>query len=395
MREMRGLGGKLTLFFLAVLLAQQALLPVLADTRGSGTNSIRQPCDEVQIPGVCEEEPSPSPSPSPAPPPAPAPGPDPDGGTAPPGQTTSPSASGSSGYRSPSSSGSFSFGGTESTLNLIALLSRLQPYGVSLRTALLSVAGPFPVAGLAWWQDDWHDARYTPYLHYHEGLDIFAAYGTPLVSTAEGRVTQLLGAYPSGLGVMITDAAGIRYFYAHLSGIVPGLSVGQEVDVGDVIGYVGTSGNASGSTPHLHFEVHINGVPVPPKPYVDRWLQIAEKRAIDLVAETYQTRAPLDEFDFRLTRLFDLSGGGGVPGTQQLLFLAGLQPGLPSFEIAQQALGLMAWEIDWGRAANAQLEAIVRRVQREEAPVRPPGRHWMPFRSLVLAAKASPRAGAG
>ncbi|MGH2740174.1 MAG: M23 family metallopeptidase [Actinomycetota bacterium] len=267
---------------------------------------------------------------------------------------------------------------------------------MSLRTALLSVAGPFPVAGLTWWRDDWRDPRYTPYLHFHEGLDVFASAGTPLVAVADGQVTQLLQSYPSGLGVMITDAAGIRYFYAHLSGFASGLGVGQEVEVGDVIGYVGDTGNAYGGTPHLHFEIHVNGVPVPPKPYVDRWLHIAERRAIDLVAQTLQTRAPLDEFDFRLTRLFDLSGGGGVPGAQQLLLLAGLQPGLPSLEIAQQALGLMAWEIDWGRAANAQLVALVRRFHIGETRGRPAvGSAWKPFRSLVLAGKTSPRAGAG
>ena len=113
---------------------------------------------------------------------------------------------------------------------------------------------------------------------------MFAQIGTPVVAAADGYVSQRVIGAISGLGVEITDAAGTQYFYAHLSGFAPGLAVGQRVHVGQVLGYVGNTGDAIATSPHLHFEVQPHGVPVPPKPFVDAWLVIAEQKAEALVA---------------------------------------------------------------------------------------------------------------
>jgi hypothetical protein len=345
---------------LAVLAVQQSLTPF-------GLAQI--PCGEVeQALGIC---PTPSPSHSerpeherPRPSPNESPGPEMEAGTGP-----------------------FILIGPKDTSTLVGLLSRLQPYGINLRKALLSVVGPFPVAGLAWWANDWHAPRCCPYPHEHQGLDIFARKGTPLVAAANGFVSQKVDQYPSGKGIEITDPAGTEYFYAHLSAFARNLQVGDEVVVGDVIGYVGSSGNARHTTPHLHFEIQPGGVPTAPKPIVDRWLQIAERRALFFVRETAGSRALLDEYDFRLTRLFDLTAGTDAVGqmAEELLGLAGLHPGLPSIEVARQTLSDMSWEIDWGLRADEELALLAGRsrsaLMGTEFPYQTP---WSPLGSLLF-----------
>jgi murein DD-endopeptidase MepM/ murein hydrolase activator NlpD len=175
--------------------------------------------------------------------------------------------------------------GTASTARLMALLAQASPTGVPLPDDILSVVGPFPVAGLSWWRDDWHAYRCCPYEHLHRGLDMFAARGTPVVAAADGTISQKVNGSVSGLGVEITDASGTQYFYAHLDGFATGLARGQSVRRGDVVGYVGNTGNARGTSSHLHFEIQPGGIPVPPKPRVDLWLAMAEAKAEALVEQ--------------------------------------------------------------------------------------------------------------
>jgi hypothetical protein len=171
-------------------------------------------------------------------------------------------------------------GPPNSTARLVGILAPLEGTGVSLGEALRRVAGPFPVAGEATWSNDWHAARCNPTPHPHKGIDIFAEAGTPLVAASDGRITQRGVGAVSGLHVEITDEGGVQYFYAHLSGFAPGLEYGQRVEMGDVIGYVGTTGNARGTSPHVHLELQPNGTPIPPKLFIDRWLEIAERKAV-------------------------------------------------------------------------------------------------------------------
>jgi murein DD-endopeptidase MepM/ murein hydrolase activator NlpD len=177
--------------------------------------------------------------------------------------------------------------GPQDTGRLERILSRLKGRPkLSRREAFLEVAGPFPLAGRASWSDDWHNFRPCPEPHLHKGLDLLAAAGTPVVAVADGQVTQVVNiADSSGLGVEMEDGNNIQYFYAHLSRFAPGLRLGQRVRRGDVLGYVGTTGNAQGGVPHLHFEIQPGGVAMPPKPLVDRWLLVAEKRARILVTK--------------------------------------------------------------------------------------------------------------
>lgn len=93
----------------------------------------------------------------------------------------------------------------------------------------------------------------------HRGTDIFAPAGSPVLAVDDGRVTR--GTDPKGGIVLELNADdGTRYFYAHLSGFPQGPQlVRGKVRAGDVIGFVGTTGNAAGKPPHLHFEVHPGG----------------------------------------------------------------------------------------------------------------------------------------
>jgi peptidoglycan LD-endopeptidase LytH len=89
----------------------------------------------------------------------------------------------------------------------------------------------------------------------HKGVDIFAARGTPVVAAAAGVIVKRDSSAVGGLSVYERDLDGRTiYYYAHLNGWRAGLKEGDLVRQGDVIGYVGSTGNVSGS-PHLHFAV--------------------------------------------------------------------------------------------------------------------------------------------
>ena len=97
----------------------------------------------------------------------------------------------------------------------------------------------------------------------HAGLDTAAPTGTPIYACWGGRVA--VAGWQGGYGnaVVIDHGGGQATLYAHQSVIA--VSVGQAVNAGQLIGYVGSTGNSTG--PHLHFEVRVNGTPVDPAPY--------------------------------------------------------------------------------------------------------------------------------
>jgi peptidoglycan LD-endopeptidase LytH len=87
----------------------------------------------------------------------------------------------------------------------------------------------------------------------HEAIDILAPKGTPVIATDDGVVKKLFTSKPGGLTVYQFDPdQRFCYYYAHLDRYAPGLHEGQFLERGEVLGYVGTTGNA-GNTPHLHF----------------------------------------------------------------------------------------------------------------------------------------------
>jgi murein DD-endopeptidase MepM/ murein hydrolase activator NlpD len=93
----------------------------------------------------------------------------------------------------------------------------------------------------------------------HEGQDIFAKRGTPVQSAVNGYVMRVGDNSLGGKVVWMVGAGGRRYYYAHLDSFGPHAITGKEVSTSSIIGYVGATGNASGTPPHLHFGVYGNG----------------------------------------------------------------------------------------------------------------------------------------
>jgi murein DD-endopeptidase MepM/ murein hydrolase activator NlpD len=130
----------------------------------------------------------------------------------------------------------------------------------------------FPVVGSYTYVDTFGAYRADMPNHKHEGDDIFAAKGTPVVAVLDGTITGLSTTDIGGNNIHLTDAAGDYFYYAHLVRFATGLRQGDHVVAGQTIGYVGNTGDARTTSPHLHFEIHPDGGPaVDPTPYLDAW----------------------------------------------------------------------------------------------------------------------------
>ena len=94
----------------------------------------------------------------------------------------------------------------------------------------------------------------------HEALDIMAPRGTPVVAVDDGTIAKLFKSVPGGLTIYQFDPSGkLAYYYAHLDRYEAGIKQGERVRRGQVIGYVGSTGNARADAPHLHFTVYALG----------------------------------------------------------------------------------------------------------------------------------------
>lgn len=100
----------------------------------------------------------------------------------------------------------------------------------------------------------------------HEGQDIFAAKGTPILSATNGYIYKIGENNLGGQTVSVISSGGRVYYYAHLDSYAPGLKVGDRVTTRTVLGSVGTTGNAQGTPPHLHFGVYTFSGAINPLP---------------------------------------------------------------------------------------------------------------------------------
>ena len=91
---------------------------------------------------------------------------------------------------------------------------------------------------------------------WHHGNDIFAPVGAPVLAVTEGTLFLVGWNDVGGLRAWLRDRQGNEYYYAHLSAFSPLAFEGSQVRAGDVIGFVGATGDAVGTPPHLHFEIH-------------------------------------------------------------------------------------------------------------------------------------------
>ncbi|MEB3767399.1 M23 family metallopeptidase [Acinetobacter sp. MD2] len=130
---------------------------------------------------------------------------------------------------------------------------------LKLKAMPLNTHLPIPVKGISTnqLQDTWGNARSMG--RTHEGIDILAPRGTPVTSATEGMIASLQGNTLGGTVIWIIGPAGSWHYYAHLEKQKRGLKVGDIVHVGEVIGYVGNSGNARHTVTHLHYGIYLAG----------------------------------------------------------------------------------------------------------------------------------------
>jgi peptidoglycan LD-endopeptidase LytH len=111
--------------------------------------------------------------------------------------------------------------------------------------------------------------------HRHQAIDIMAERGTPVLAVVDGTVEKLFLSKPGGNTIYEFDGRKeYCYYYAHLDHYAEGVQEGTRVLRGDVIGYIGSTGDAHASAPHLHFEIHLlgpekhwwQGTPIDPYP---------------------------------------------------------------------------------------------------------------------------------
>jgi murein DD-endopeptidase MepM/ murein hydrolase activator NlpD len=169
---------------------------------------------------------------------------------------------------------------------------RHKPRRKQLGDAPLKVTPPlglsnyvFPVTGHASYGDSYGGFRGDVPGNWHHGDDIFAPLGTPVVAVADGRLNRVGWQRLGGWRLWLRDHKRNQFYYAHLSGYSPLALRSEFVKKGDVIGFVGNSGDAFTTPPHLHFEIHphqllrlrYNGA-VNPTPYVDGWRRLAKAK---------------------------------------------------------------------------------------------------------------------
>jgi murein DD-endopeptidase MepM/ murein hydrolase activator NlpD len=156
---------------------------------------------------------------------------------------------------------------------------RLPPTDVS---APLSPAGyVFPVYGPSSFSDTFRAARAG--VGWHHGEDIFAPLGAPLLAVADGTVFSVGWNDRGGYRLWLRDRQGNQFYYAHLSAFSPLAVDGNEVRAGDVIGFVGNTGDAQTTPYHLHFEIHPVGLlplgydgVVNAFPYLSAWRRLQD-----------------------------------------------------------------------------------------------------------------------
>jgi murein DD-endopeptidase MepM/ murein hydrolase activator NlpD len=246
--------------------------------------------------------------------------------------------------------------------DLLEAVEQLVDLGLSRDEAIRVGFGRFPVAGLAKYSHDWLYPRYGPGFRFHMGTDVFADFGTPLRSPVDGIVrssTSDLG----GLSTKIYMDDGTYFYYAHLSALVDGFEEGMKVQTGDIVGYVGDSGNAKGGAPHLHLGIYPKGgEATDPKPILDRFLaeamaqlpsvieQVRANRAVSPGASTAAVpggrTTPRSLLATSLLRpLTQRSAAGQMP--TEILYQASANPSAGGVSVARGEAEELAESIDW------------------------------------------------
>ncbi len=154
-------------------------------------------------------------------------------------------------------------------------------YAVQLSAMAPPAALAMPVSGLAArdLRDTWHAAR--PPKRRHEGIDIFAKQGTPVLAATEGIVLHREETPVGGKVLWVLGPAGHQHYYAHLDRY-GSAGPGDRIRPGTLLGYVGNTGNARTTPPHLHYGMYGADGAINPYPLLTRAAEKAGKVAAPL-----------------------------------------------------------------------------------------------------------------
>jgi murein DD-endopeptidase MepM/ murein hydrolase activator NlpD len=177
----------------------------------------------------------------------------------------------------------------------------------------------FPVYGESSYSDTYGGARGDVSGGWHHGDDIFAQLGAPILAVAHGTVFSVGWNKIGGWRLWLRDDRGWEYYYAHLSAYSPLAVNGAVVNAGDVLGFVGNTGDAQGTPFHLHFEVHpvqllvlgYDGA-VDPTKYLDAWKRLQDVRFDAVAGWTPRGGANAPKAGAILLRASDISSASGL-----------------------------------------------------------------------------------
>jgi hypothetical protein len=252
---------------------------------------------------------------------------------------------------------------------------------------MVMAAAPFPVAGTVWYSDDWLFPRIGPPPHLHEGTDIFAPMGTPIVASSPGVISGKSDVGLGGTSLWVAADDGTGFYYTHLSAYAEGIEIGSRVDVGTVIGYVGNTGNAITTSPHLHFEIHpavkdkkgrvltggvtqlpnglarTNAPAVNPKPILDVWLLQAEVKAEQLVIQFIERFSQISRQLHFVSRVDQLYTSDVSANPREMFWFSVFDPTLAAIGMARQAsaevtLSGAGGSMAFNQAEEARLNAV-------------------------------------
>jgi murein DD-endopeptidase MepM/ murein hydrolase activator NlpD len=215
----------------------------------------------------------------------------------------------------------------------------------NVRPDITNAGYVFPVYGPSSFTNDFAASR--AITGWHHGNDIFAPVGAPVLAVTEGTLFLVGWNDVGGNRVWLRDKQGNEFYFAHLSAFSPLAFEGSQVKAGDVIGFVGATGDAVGTPPHLHFEIHpaallglgYDGV-INPYPYLLAWRRVADATfdwgapeageapppgAVVLQAEDISAASGLDPA--ALTALLELPPFLGEPATPPEPVVVGAEPG--------------------------------------------------------------------
>ena len=236
------------------------------------------------------------------------------------------------------------------TKALVEALAPLQQFGLDQTQAAIVGFGRFPIAGLASYSHDWWFPRFGPGWRLHQGTDIFAAFGTPVRAPVDGTVKVTNGGL-GGISVYVVQADGTYWYLAHLAAVAPNMANGAVVTTGDVVGFVGNSGNAVGGPPHVHLQIHPGGGgPIDPKQVLDRFIDDAISLApqvIDAYAQAARTGTNAAPIAPSVAAPAAPTIARALPSRAALLWTSAVSPEGGALHLAEAEAARVASLIDW------------------------------------------------